>query len=119
MRNRIAITPPPDVSTGHPEKTGKSAVLKGVRKILNRGVDWLRAGYPDGAPRTGHSPLLALCGPMALTSDQQDRISQDLKGQNPSTIDIDIAITKVTGRLPTPTQTLAASRALRHRASRQ
>jgi hypothetical protein len=29
-------------------------------------IDWFRAGYPDEAPSTGYSPLLALNGPIGL-----------------------------------------------------
>ncbi|HEX9175963.1 MAG TPA: DUF3349 domain-containing protein, partial [Mycobacterium sp.] len=37
-------------------------------------IDWLRAGYPDEGPRTGHSPLLALNGPIALSPRQTEQI---------------------------------------------
>ena len=76
-------------------------------------IGWLRAGYPDEAPRTGYSPLLALSGPLALTPRQTDDIVGDLHGAaTTTTTDIEVAITKVTDRLPSQTQIRAISRAL-------
>ena len=119
MRSRSAITPPSGFLTTHPQESAKHAVLKGIRNALTACIDWFRGGYPDEAPRTGYSPLLALSGPLALTSAQKDRISKNLEGQEVCPINIDVTITKVTNRLPTPTQTRAVSRALHHRASQQ
>jgi Protein of unknown function (DUF3349) len=33
--------------------------------MLNKVVAWFRAGYPTGAPQSGHAALLALCGHVA------------------------------------------------------
>ena len=118
MRNRIAITQPVS-SAADLQRSTKHAVRQVVRNALTAIIDWLRASYPDEAPRTGYSPLLALNGPLALTSAQKVRISQDLAGQAAGPVNIDVAITKVTNRLPTPSQTRAVSRTLHHRASQQ
>jgi hypothetical protein len=75
-------------------------------------VDWLRAGYPDEAPRTGYSPLLALNGPIALSARQTEQIVAEL-GEGPTdSIDIAVTITRATNHLPTPAQTRAVTRAL-------
>jgi len=73
--------------------------------MLTAAADWLRAGYPDGAPATGHSPLLALNGPLALTTRQKCRIAKELEGLPTEVGTIEVAIIKATDRLPTPTQT--------------
>ncbi len=75
-------------------------------------IGWLRAGYPDEAPPTGYSPLLALNGPMALTPRQIQHIVDELDGAPADTIDIGVAITKATNRLPTQTQTQTVTQAL-------
>jgi hypothetical protein len=114
MRNRTAPTPP-GISPAHPQEFTNHVVLHRMRDALVAAVGWFRAGYPEDAPRTGHSPLLALYGPPALTTAQKDHVSKELDAQHASDIDIAIAITKATNRLPTPTQTRSMSRALRHR----
>jgi Protein of unknown function (DUF3349) len=76
-------------------------------------IDWLRSGYPDEAPRTGYSPLLALNGPIALSARQTQQIVAEL-GEGPTdSIDIGVTITKATNHLPTQAQTRAVTRALR------
>ena len=67
-------------------------------------VAWLRAGYPDEAPRTGHSPLLALNGPRGLTPTERKSVFDELTGRAVDTNDIEVAITKATDRLPTRAQ---------------
>ena len=119
MRNRIATTRLPDVPGADDQSSSKHGVLTRVRHAFNAVIDWLRAGYPDEAPRTGHSPLLALNGPLALTAAQKYRIAKNLVGQPVDTTTIDVAITKVTNRLPTPAQTRAVSRTLHRTASQQ
>ena len=119
MGNRIFTTQLPDVPGADRLRSAKHDVLKRVRYVINAIVDWLRAGYPDEAPRTGHSPLLALNGPLALTAAQKYRIAKNLVGQPVDTTTIDVAITKVTNRLPTPAQTRAVSRTLHRTASQQ
>jgi hypothetical protein len=44
-----------------------------MRNPLPSIINWLRAGYPDDAPRTGYSPLLALNGPISLSDKQNPR----------------------------------------------
>ena len=119
MRNRIVTMQLPAVSSADDQSSPKHGVLTRVRHAVTAAIDWLRAGYPDEAPRTGHSPLLALNGPLALTPTQKDRIANALEGQPVCTTNIEVAITKATNRLPTPTQTRAISRALHHRTSQQ
>jgi hypothetical protein len=75
-------------------------------------IEWLRAGYPDEAPRTGYSPLLALNGPLSLTARQTDQIVDGLREALPDQVDIGVAITKVTNRPPTETQTRTVAHAL-------
>lgn len=76
-------------------------------------IDWVRAGYPDEAPRTGYSPLLALMGPISLTRSQLDRIVCELDARPADPVDVQVAIAKVTGRLPSQAQTRAVMHALR------
>jgi hypothetical protein len=75
-------------------------------------IDWLRAGYPDDAPATGYSPLLALNGPISLSARQTVQIVEDLRGADTDPIDIGVAITKTTHRLPTDAQTRTVTEAL-------
>ena len=82
-------------------------------------VEWFRAGYPDDAPSTGHSPLLALNGPIALSQQQTDQIVDELRDRSSDSVDIDVAITKVTDQLPTQAQILKIKLALEHRRNQQ
>ena len=66
-----------------------------VRMVVTSVVDWLRAGYPEEAPTTGYSPLLALNGPISLTERQTERVVRELCDGPASTTQIDVAITKV------------------------
>jgi hypothetical protein len=45
--------------------------------FLNRIVDWLRAGYPEGVPEHDYIPLFALLGSQ-LTNDEVSLIADDL-----------------------------------------
>jgi Protein of unknown function (DUF3349) len=115
MRNRTRTTPRPPaarpVAAPTPAKRGAlPRLVSAVQSVLG----WLRAGYPDDAPRTGHSPLLALNGPLALTPHQTEHVIAELDGGT-DTSDIEVAITKATDRLPTKTQIHAIQQALRHR----
>jgi hypothetical protein len=83
-----------------------------ARAILNSAVDWLRASYPDEAPTTGYSPLIALSGPASLTEKQRKRAVIELGDATISPTDIEVAITKATNRLPTPGQVRAVTQAL-------
>lgn len=83
-----------------------------VGRTLRAVIDWLRAGYPDEAPIHGHSPLMALNGPIALSPNQTDQIVNELGGRPADPLAIDVAITKATDRLPTPRQVSKIVRAL-------
>ncbi len=67
-------------------------------------IDWLRAGYPDEAPRAGHCSLIALNGPMALSDKQTREALADLSSRPINDTDIKVAITKAIDRLPTASQ---------------
>ena len=75
-------------------------------------IDWLRAGYADEAPGTGNSPLIALNGPIALSDRETHEITAALGDGLCDTTDIAVAITRVTGRLPNPSQVQMVGRAL-------
>jgi Protein of unknown function (DUF3349) len=45
--------------------------------FLDKIVDWLRAGYPEGVPPTDYIPLIALLGSQ-LTSDELTLIAHEL-----------------------------------------
>ncbi|MCW2894823.1 MAG: hypothetical protein QOH87_3559 [Trebonia sp.] len=45
--------------------------------LLNRIVDWLRAGYPEGVPEHDYIPLFALLGSQ-LTNDEVTLIANEL-----------------------------------------
>lgn len=105
--------PCPDLSCGPQSPTAHTAVWSRINGIFGSVIGWLRAGYPDEAPATGYSPLVALGGPIALTPQQTQRIVDDLAGASVDPIDIGVAITKNVDRLPTPAQTRAIAKALR------
>ncbi len=111
MRNHTRTTRPAvDVA---PAPSGQSPTARArIGRVFRSIIEWLRAGYPDEAPRTGHSPLLALNGPIALTPGQTAQIVADLGEKPTGPNDIGVAITKVTNQLPTPTQTRTVTRAL-------
>jgi Protein of unknown function (DUF3349) len=75
-----------------------------VRAAFWSMIAWLRAGYADEAPRTGYSPLIALNGPIALSDRETREIKTALVDGLCDTTDIAVAITRVTGRLPNPSQ---------------
>jgi hypothetical protein len=84
-----------------------------VWRLIRSLIDWVRAGYPDEAPRTGYSALLALMGPISLTQSQLDRIVRELDARPADPVDVQVAIAKVTGRLPSEAQTRTVIHALR------
>ncbi|MBP2456148.1 hypothetical protein [Mycolicibacterium lutetiense] len=86
-----------------------------LRSALTAAVEWLRAGYAEQAPRPGHSTLIALCGPVSLTTRQLGWAVAAIGDGPSSDPDIDVAITMATNRLPTPSQRCAVSRAMRPR----
>jgi Protein of unknown function (DUF3349) len=77
-----------------------------AHRILFRAVDWMRADYPDAAPRTGHCALLALHGPPPLTRHQVSQVIDALEAPTGALTDTDIQTTiiRVTDRLPNPSQ---------------
>lgn len=93
-------------------------MLERISGVIAAGAEWLRAGYPTGVPRTGHSTLLALCGPLSLTQDQKDCITAELDSEPADITTIEVMITKTTGRLPTPPQTREILRLLHQRTAR-
>jgi hypothetical protein len=48
--------------------------------VLNKIVEWLRAGYPEGVPDVDYIPLFALLGSQ-LTNDQVTAIADELANQ--------------------------------------
>jgi hypothetical protein len=114
-RTRIAPVAPPTGSIALANRGGLTRIPNTFRWV----IDWLRAGYPDGAPSTGYSPLLALNGPLALTPGQTGLIIDERRGVASDTTDIEVAITKATDRLPTQTQVRAISQALQQHTRHQ
>lgn len=75
-----------------------------MSEFLNRIVSWLRAGYPDGVPRTDYLPLFALLR-RQLTVDEIKFIAEQLIAQaDPPIDDIDIGVEVLTvvNDLPAP-----------------
>lgn len=107
-----ASQPCPDLSCCPQLPTGDTAARARISGVFRSIISWLRTGYPDEAPRTGYSPLLALNGPMSLTPRQIHHIVDELGGAPADRTDIEVAITKITDRLPTQTQTRAVTMAL-------
>ncbi len=91
---------------------GATAVRRRISGAVTSIIEWLRSGHPEEAPPTGYSPLLALHGPRALTRQQTRKILDELAGAPADIIDIGVAITKATGKLPTQTQIRAIAAAL-------
>ena len=75
-------------------------------------IGWLRAGYPDEAPRNGYSPLLALNGPVSLSARQTAQIVAQLRQGPVDPVDVGVTITKVTNKLPTRAQIRTVTSAL-------
>lgn len=74
-------------------------------QFLQRIVDWLRAGYPDGVPQDDYIPLVAILR-RQLSEDEADEVSADLIAESApppepiSKIDAGVKISKVTQELP-------------------
>lgn len=83
-----------------------------ISRMFGSIIEWLRTGYPDEAPQTGYSPLLALNGPTALSARQTAQIVAELGEAPIDSIDIGVTITKATNHLPTQAQTRTVTRAL-------
>jgi hypothetical protein len=75
-----------------------------MRNRFRSVVDWLRAGYADEAPKTGHSPLIALQGPISLSQRQTQQVLDELGNRPADPVEIEVAITKATGQLPSDAQ---------------
>jgi hypothetical protein len=69
--------------------------------FLNRIVDWLRAGYPEGVPQHDYIPLFALLGSQ-LTNDEVTLIADELAfSADPASADaLKKAITNITHTKP-------------------
>jgi hypothetical protein len=70
--------------------------------FLEKIVDWLRAGYPEGVPERDYAPLFALLGSQ-LTHDEVTLIADELAfSAEPGSVEaIKAAITAVTSQPPT------------------
>jgi hypothetical protein len=76
----------------------------GLGDRVERVVAFFRAGYPDGAPKTGYIPLLALL-PRRVSDDEIGSIAAKLLVRGPTPIDnadIGVELTRVTSELPKP-----------------
>jgi hypothetical protein len=113
-QSQSATKPPPvpDGASAQHFHTLGASVLTRISGAFRSVIDWLRAGYPDEAPSTSYSPLLALNGPLALTPRQMRHVVDELRSVSADATDIKVAITKATDRLPTQTQIRAVTTAL-------
>ncbi len=76
-----------------------------IPHVLAKIVAFLRTGYPEGVPRTDYIPLLALL-PRRLSEDEVVAVGSELAAREMMPIegtDIRVAITKITGALPSET----------------
>ena len=74
----------------------------GMADLVSRAVAFLRAGYPSGAPKTGYVPLLALLR-RRVTDDEITTIARGFVARRPapiSTVDIGVAIFRITNEVP-------------------
>jgi hypothetical protein len=72
--------------------------------LVARIVAFVRAGYPQGVPKTDYIPLLALL-PRRLSDDEVAAVATQLAARaelNIDTADIGAAITRITDELPSP-----------------
>jgi hypothetical protein len=69
--------------------------------VLQKVIDWLRAGYPEGVPDVDYLPLFALLGSQ-LTNDEVNAIADELANESKpeSAESIRKAITDVTHQKP-------------------
>jgi hypothetical protein len=81
-------------------------------KALARAVRFLRAGYPGGVPSGTYVPLLALMR-RRLSDDEVVALADGLTSAQPIMgTDVGVAITKITGDLPSPEDTERVTRRL-------
>ena len=75
-----------------------------VSDLVARFVAFVRAGYPQGVPQTDYIPLLALQR-RRLSDDEVAVVARELVARGELNIDIadiGVAITRITGELPSP-----------------
>ena len=73
-----------------------------VNGYINKVVEWLRAGYPEGVPQNDYIPLLALLS-RRLTADEVKLVAHELGGRPYfDEIDIGAEIIRITDDLPSP-----------------
>ncbi|MGB3482159.1 MAG: DUF3349 domain-containing protein [Mycobacterium sp.] len=73
-----------------------------MNRFLNTIVSWLRAGYPDGVPRTDYLPLFALLS-SELSTDEVKLIARELLNRSElDDADIGAEIVRLTDELPSP-----------------
>lgn len=88
------------------------------RSAVERVIDWLRAGYPEGVPTTDYVPLLALLR-RRLTDDEVGRVADELVHATDadgevSRIDAQVLMAKVLNELPSDEDIRRVSDRLRH-----
>src|SRR5271165_4224315 len=72
-----------------------------MSRFLTAIVNWLRAGYPEGVPRTDYIPVLALLS-RRLSTDEVKAVANELMRRGDfDNVDIGVAITQITDDLPT------------------
>jgi hypothetical protein len=73
-----------------------------VNRFLNTIVSWLRAGYPEGVPRTDYLPLFALLSGR-LSADEVRLVTRELLSRaDLDDADIGAEIIRLTDELPSP-----------------
>ncbi|OHT81657.1 DUF3349 domain-containing protein [Mycobacteroides saopaulense] len=86
-----------------------------IPEVLARAVRFLRAGYPDGVPRTDYIPLFALLR-RRLSDEEVLMVAREVirHGEVPvADADIAVAITKATDALPSAEETERVRQRLR------
>jgi hypothetical protein len=76
----------------------------GIADLVSRAVAFLRAGYPAAMPATGYAPLAALL-PRRLADDEIIAITSEFaarKAAHISTVDLGVAIFRITNAMPSP-----------------
>ena len=73
-----------------------------MNRFLTSVVAWLRAGYPEGIPRTDYFPVLALLS-RRLSNDEVKVVARELIDRGDfDHVDIGVLITQLTDELPSP-----------------
>jgi Protein of unknown function (DUF3349) len=55
--------------------------------VLNKILDWLRAGYPDGVPDVDYIPLFALLGSQLTESEVSEIANELARDSDPASAD--------------------------------